>query len=72
MDEFTKNLGFPLAGQRNRTTGNINEGGKVGYIWSAVPSSYYARRAAYTTNSGNIDTEMERSFGYPIRCIQAK
>ena len=73
MSNLINVLKFPIAGKRDRATGNIYYEGYVGYIWSTDPHGLYenvrTRRLVYDENTFN-DAQDDRGYGYSVRCIR--
>jgi len=61
---------FPAAGNRNYSTGTINNAGSYGYYWSSLVSST-TNAYGLNFNSTTVYTRYSnyRSFGFSVRCV---
>ncbi|MCL2561435.1 MAG: hypothetical protein FWE10_03820 [Rikenellaceae bacterium] len=61
---------FPATGNRNVSSGALNNVGSNGYNWSATPSSATnGFNLNFNSTSVNPSNSNNRGNGFPVRCL---
>ena len=58
------------SGNRNRTSGALNNVGSNGYYWSSAPNGANARNLNFNASNVNPLNNNNRANGFPVRCVQ--
>ena len=66
---FASNLKLPAAGQREPTSGMMQNVGTYGQYWTSTPSGIYAKAVSIQPTSINANDDALRSYGAPVRCL---
>ncbi len=67
---FNRKVTLALAsGNRNRTSGALNNVGSNGYYWSSAPSGTNARNLNFNSSNVNPLNDNNRANGFPVRCV---
>ncbi len=65
------NLTFPASGFRSSSDGSLDRVGTYGHYWSASPiSASYGSFLYFYDTFLNPDSEYNRVYGMPVRCVQ--
>jgi uncharacterized protein (TIGR02145 family) len=59
-----------LAGNRNNTTGVLNNPGSNGNYWSSSPDSTNAYNLNFNSTSVNPANDNNRANGFSVRCVK--
>jgi uncharacterized protein (TIGR02145 family) len=68
-DAYSSPLKLPVAGLRNRSTGELNFAGSFGVYWSSSVSGASARSLNFNSSSGGMNDSF-RANGGSVRCLQ--
>lgn len=66
---FSSNLMFTAAGQREPTTGIMQNVGTYGQYWASTPSSLYGKAISFQPSAFNSNDDGLRSYGFSLRCL---
>lgn len=60
---------LPMAGNRNRTNGSLNNVGSNGNYWSSTVSGTNARNLNFNSSNANMNAN-NRANGNSVRCLK--
>jgi hypothetical protein len=61
---------FPASGNRNNSTGALNNLGMNGYAWSSSAAAANGRNLNFNGTTVNPANSNNRSNGFPVRCVK--
>ena len=66
---FASPLKLPVAGDRNNSSGSLDNVGTYGYYWSSTVSGTYSRSLAFFSSNAFM-INYGRALGFTVRCIK--